>query len=74
MPNPNKEVSFVIDTIEDLRWNSNINAFFSYLETLLISGFDLVFYRVGNDERLTTIQDIDHFKNFKRSFRNPEII
>ncbi|WP_126247755.1 hypothetical protein [Chitinophaga rhizosphaerae] len=67
MPNPEREVSFLIDTIENLLYNKHKNDHLKFLETLVNDGFSITFYRIGDDEPLTTINDIEHFENFKRT-------
>jgi len=69
MPNPKRNISFLIDTIEDLLYNKHKNDHLNFLEILINDGFSITIYRVGFDEPLTTINDIKHFENFKRGFR-----
>lgn len=67
MPRPKQEIRFSIVTIEDMVFNERIYDFFNLLTTLINDGYWLSFYR--HDEKLTTIKDVQHLENFKRSFK-----
>jgi hypothetical protein len=67
MPKPKQEISFSIETIEDMMFNERIYDFFNLLTTLINDGNWLSFYR--HNEKLTTIKDAQHLENFKRSFK-----
>ncbi len=70
MANSQTEISCMINTIEDMLWNPLINDYLDSLESFIEDGHVLVFYRKGSDDKLTTIKDVDHFNNFKRTFKN----
>jgi hypothetical protein len=65
MPNPKREITFSIDTLFDMQFNSHIHKYFDFFAELIDDGFILSFGR--QDEILTTIKDKGHLANFKRS-------
>lgn len=68
--NPQKDIRFSIDTIENMMFNhKHIQVYFEFLENLVKDGFELSFYRIGSEECLTTIRDLNHLNNFRRSFK-----
>jgi len=65
MPNQKREITFSIDTLFDMRFNSHIHKYFEFFAELIDDNFILLFGR--RDEILTTIKDKEHLANFKRS-------
>lgn len=65
MPNPKQEISFSIDTLFDMQFNSHIHKYFEFLAGLIDDGYVLSFGR--SNEILTTIKDKEHLNNFKKS-------
>jgi len=64
------EISFVLDTIEDLRNNHKfMDEYFLLLENLIKNGNQLAFYWIDGNEKLTLIKDLNHLENFKKSFK-----
>jgi hypothetical protein len=64
------KISFAINTIEDLNGNDiHLTKFFAFLRSLIRNGNQLEFYRIGSNESLTLIKDLEHLKNFKKSFK-----
>lgn len=73
MPNQQTEISALINTIEDLYYSPKLNPYLDCLESLITNGHHLVIYRIGDNEPYTTIKDLSHFNNFKKSFKTKQI-
>ena len=64
-----KVIRFTIETIEDLQSNDvQIDNFFQYLSGLINENREIEFYRIGGEDKLTRIKDLNHLDNFKYSF------
>ncbi|MBQ4818618.1 hypothetical protein [Aquimarina sp. MMG016] len=63
---PVKKIQFEIATIHDMAYNPHVDKYLKVLEDLIKDGYILVFYMDG--EVSTTIRDLKHFSNFKKSF------
>lgn len=70
---PEKEISFLINTIEDLKGSKLSEGFYQYLTTLINDGHEISFYRKGNEEKDTTIKTLEHLNNFRNHFRYPPV-
>lgn len=62
----NKDVDFIIDTIEDLNYQLIREKLFDLMKELISNGYSLHIFRKGDDEELTNINSLDHFENFKK--------
>ncbi len=67
----NKDVDFIIDTLEDLHYQSIREPLFDYMRSLIDKGYTIHLYRKGADSPLTRINSLEHFTVFKKSLRLP---
>jgi len=68
-----KDIMLAMDTFNDLGYNDIADDFFSYLKKLIQRGHTLSIYWIDspNKKALTTIRDLNHLENFKKSLGLP---
>jgi hypothetical protein len=66
---PQKEIKLCLETIEDLADNKLSKDYFLFLQNLLKEGHSHGFYRIKDLDKITTVTDLNHLGNFRKSFK-----
>lgn len=65
----NKTIPILINTIDAFTGDVNGLEYFDYLENLIVKGYKIALYGIGDDEPMQTFESLNHIQNFIKGHR-----